>query len=378
MSFNIQDRSRDAFMLDGSFATEGYDWWWHSFTAVSDLTGMEKQFFIEFFTCNPALGGDEPVFGQLPENKAAGIHPSYLMVKAGCWGEGKCQLHRFFGWNEVTIQRGAPFSIQADDCYASDTELRGSVSVTEEESAAHPEYMCDSGSMAWELTIEKLDAFNVGYGAGKPMRDAKAFEMYWHAEGMKSRFSGHILLNGESFSVKPERSFGYADKNWGRGFTSPWVWLASSSLTSLVTGRKLTNSAFDIGGGRPKVYGVPFDRKLLGAFLYEGEQFEFNFSKFWTATKTRFAAKETENEIFWAVMQETPAAAMVTKVRCKKEDMLLINYEAPDGSKLHNRLWNGGNGLGEITLYRRVHGRCQFVDRIRADHIGCEYGVYDK
>ena len=122
MKFNIQDRSRNAFMLDGKFAHEGYDWWWHSFTAVSDLTGKEKPFFIEFFTCNPALGGDEPVFGQLPENKAAGIRPSYLMVKAGCWGEGKCQLHRFFGWNEVDMQGEAPFTIRADDCFLSDTE----------------------------------------------------------------------------------------------------------------------------------------------------------------------------------------------------------------------------------------------------------------
>jgi len=378
MSFNIQDRSRNAFMLDGCFAYEGYDWWWHSFTAVSDLTGKEKPFFIEFFTCNPALGGDKPVFGQLPENKAEGIKPSYLMVKVGCWGEGKCQLHRFFGWNEVDMQGKAPFIIRADDCYASDTELRGSVSITEEECAAHPEYMCDSGSMSWELTIEKIDAFNVGYGAGKSLRKAKAFEMYWHAEGMKSRFGGHILLNGESYSVKPERSYGYSDKNWGRGFTSPWVWLSSNSLTSLLSGRKLTNSVFDIGGGCPKVFGIPLERKLLSAFVYEGEQFEFNFSKFWTGTKTKFAAKETEKEIFWAVKQETAEAIMITKVRCKKEDMLLINYEAPDGSKRHNRLWNGGNGLGEIFLYRKTDAGIQLVDRIRADHIGCEYGEYDK
>jgi len=378
MSFDIQDRSRNAFMLNGSFASEGYDWWWHSFTAVSDLTGKEKQFFIEFFTCNPALGGDKPIFGQLPGNKENGIRPSYLMVKAGCWGEGKCQLHRFFGWNEVKMNGKAPFSISAGDCFASDTELRGSVSLAEEEVSAHPEYMCDSGSMAWELTLEKTDAFNVGYGASRPLRTAKAFEMYWHAEGMKTLYSGSILFNGESYSVKPERSCGYADKNWGRGFTSPWVWLSSNSLTSLLTGKRLSNSVFDIGGGCPKVYNLSLERKLLGAFLYEGKQLEFNFSKFWTGPKTRFAAKETAREVFWYVRQENNEAVMITKVRCKKEDMILINYEAPDGSKLHNRLWNGGNGLGEITLYRKTPAGKVLVDRIRADHIGCEYGEYDK
>ena len=70
-------------MLHGPLAHNGYDWWWHSFTAVNEETGEEEPFFIEFFTCNPALAENEPVFGQLPENIAAGKKPSYLMVKAG-------------------------------------------------------------------------------------------------------------------------------------------------------------------------------------------------------------------------------------------------------------------------------------------------------
>ena len=56
-------------MLDGPLARHGYDWWWHSFTAQDAETGEDKPFFIEFFACNPALGEDLPVLGQLPENK---------------------------------------------------------------------------------------------------------------------------------------------------------------------------------------------------------------------------------------------------------------------------------------------------------------------
>ncbi len=34
---------------------------------------------------------------------------------------------------------------------------------------------------------------------------------------------------------------------------------------------------------------------------------------------------------------------------CSKETgMLLVNYETPDGTIKHNRLWNGGNGWGII------------------------------
>ena len=62
--FNHHDINRDACMLHGPLAHHGYDWWWHSFSAQDAATGEDKPFFIEFFICNPALGGDEPVLGQ--------------------------------------------------------------------------------------------------------------------------------------------------------------------------------------------------------------------------------------------------------------------------------------------------------------------------
>ena len=108
--FNHHDISRNAFMLRGPLSHHGYDWWWHSFTAQDAETGEDKPFFIEFFTCNPALAEDEPVFGQLPENREAGRLPSYLMVKAGTWGEDHCQLHRFFAWKDVSLHEDAPIA----------------------------------------------------------------------------------------------------------------------------------------------------------------------------------------------------------------------------------------------------------------------------
>lgn len=374
--FNQHDITRDAFMLRGPLAHHGYDWWWHSFTAQDARTGEDKPFFIEFFVCDPALAEDVPTFGQLPENRAAGKRPSYLMVKAGCWGAGKCQLHRFFSLRDVRIHGDAPYEIEAADCYASETALRGSVSVSAGDAACHPEWMCGAGEMTWDLTVDKQIAFNVGYGASKPFRDAEAFAMYWHAEGMKSAYKGTIRCNGREYVVTPEKSYGYADKNWGRDFTSPWVWLSSNRLTSKVTGKALENSVFDIGGGRPKIYFVPLDRRLLGAFWYEGREYDFNFSHVWLNVKTEFSFEETDDAVFWHVRQENRHAVMETEVSCRKADMLLVNYEAPDGSKKHNRLWNGGNGVGTIKLYDKVGGALALVDEIEATHVGCEYGEY--
>lgn len=364
-------------MLKGPLAQHGYDWWWHSFTAQDEETGEDKPFFVEFFICNPALAEDEPVLGQLPENKAAGKRPSYLMVKAGCWGTEHVQLHRFFSLKSVRLHGEAPYEIEAEDCFASETVLKGSISIAPEEAAAHPEWMCDAGTLSWDLSVDKQIAFNVGYGASKPMRGAEAFQMYWHAEGMKSAFSGTVTLNGRRYTVTPEKSFGYADKNWGRDFTSPWVWLSSNCLVSKTTDKRLENSVFDIGGGRPKVFFVPLDRRLLGVMYYEGREFDFNFSHLWLNVKTEFSFEERENVVVWHVRQENREAAMETEIFCNKSEMLLVNYESPDGMKRHNRLFNGGTGYGTVRLYEKKDGALVLLDEIEATHIGCEYGEYD-
>ena len=378
MASDSHDISRDQFMLDGRFARKGYDWWWHSFTAHHATTGEARAFFIEFFTCNPAFGGSEPVFGQLPKNKQEGVQPSYLMVKAGCWGENARQLHRFFAWDDVDISTTTPFYLAADDCLCCETNLIGRVEVTASDAAAHPEWMSDAGSILFDLTIDKQIAYNVGYGASTPLRALKAFEMFWHAEGIKTAYTGTVILDGETYVVDPETCCGYADKNWGSDFTSPWVWLSSCNLASTLSGARLENSAFDIGGGRPVVFGVALDRKLLGCINYEGTCYEFNFSKAWTGSRTAFDCWETDDALFWHVDQSTRTAHLITDITCPKSEMLLVNYEAPDGSKRHNRLWNGGTGYGHLQLFARQGKTEQLIDDIRVGNVGCEYGVYDE
>ncbi len=376
-TFSASDLTRDEFMLKGRFASNGYDWWWHSFTGHDRETGEEKSFFIEYFTVNPALGEDEPVLGQDPENQEMGKKPSYVMVKCGAWGPGAKQLHRYFSWNEVKITPNAPFSLEAEDCYCSEGRIAGSVNISEEDAKLHPEWMCDAGSMKWNLSVDKKIAFNVGYGASKPVRMSEAFEMFWHAEGMKTEYTGMIEYDGREYVVRAEDSFGYADKNWGSDFTSPWVWLSSNNLTSKKTGKRLMNSVFDIGGGSPGIGGFEIRDKLLGAMFYEGTEMEFNFTKVWTDPKTRFDCKETDTDVIWHIELQNAAYVMLVNAKCSKSDMLLINYEAPDGIKLHNRLWNGGNGEGIIKLYRKNGSEKELIDEIYAKNIGCEWGEYD-
>ena len=370
--FNRHDITRDTPQLDGSFARCGYDWWWHSFTGHDPQTGEEKSFFIEFYLCNPARGGEKPVLGQHPSVKREKLKPSYLMVKVGTWGSDAAQVHKFYGWKRIHVDWDAPFSIQAGDCFLTENATRGIIRVSDEEASRHPEWMCKGGEMSWSLLIDKKVAFNVGYGASRLLRRIKAFQMFWHAEGMKTEYRGEVLWNGRRYVVSPKNCNGYADKNWGSDFTSPWVWLSSCNLRSEKSGRRLRDSVFDIGGGCPKIGPFALKRKLLSAFWYEGRCYEFNFSKFWTFCRTKFVCKETKTHIIWHVDQRTLFHRMVTDISCRKNTMLLLNYESPDGARRHRRLWNGGLGSGKVQLYRFG----TLVDSIIASNVGCEYGEY--
>jgi len=218
----------------------------------------------------------------------------------------------------------------------------------------------------------------VGYGASEPLRVADAFQMFWHAEGIKCAYEGDVYLDGHRYTVDPATCFGYADKNWGHDFTSPWLWLASSDITSSLTGERLEQSALEIGGGRPKISNLTLDRKLLGELVLEGEAFEFNFSKLWSGSQTSFCFHEDPDSVYWHVEQETFTHRLVTDVSCPKDEMLLIRYEAPDGSMRHTRLWNGGTGKGHATLSVRDGFDWTQIQALDLGHVGCEYGEYDR
>lgn len=374
---NKSDLSRNLYMLKGPLAKEGYDWWWHNFTGYNTKTGEAKAFFVEYFVCNPALGGEKAILGQLPENIKNGVKPSYALIKVGFWGENAKQIHNFYPINSFSSDENV-LNVKIGECTLTEKHIEGHCRVTPEDAKDHPEYMCDAGQMSWKLSVDKKITYNVGLGASKSLRNLNAFEMFWHAEGIKTEYSGIVVLDGEVYDVIPEKSYGYADKNWGKDFTSPWLWISSCNIKSLITNKTLTNSAVEVGGGKPKVLGVALDRKILVALYYEGKMYEYNFSKFWEKSNVEFGFTEGENINKWFVNSSNSDSIMELTLECPKSEMLLINYEAPNGKKLHNRLWNGGTGYGEIKLYEKKGTEKVLIDHMEIRNTGCEYGEYSK
>jgi hypothetical protein len=361
-------------MLEGGLARRGYDWWWHSLVGRSRRTGHEQPFFIEYYVVNPALGGAEPVLGQLPENRSRGVRPSYAMLKAGTWApKAARQIHNFFGIQKLQV-RSSPLAVRIGEATLSETGLEGSVSVLPEAAAAHPEFMCDAGRMSWKLEAEKVLHYDVGFGASAPFRAAHAFQMFWHVEGMLTRYRGTVELDGEEFQVEPETCCGYQDKNWGTDYTSPWVWLSCNRFKRRGGGETLKLTSLDVGGAQPVLFGRALKRRLLVAFFHEGTLHEFNFSKIWTRPGQRFDCRVEPDAVCWKIEAWNSTAKVVIDFRCPRESMLKVNYENPDGEKRHHDLWNGGCGEGTLDLYRRTASGFELVGSFDGERAGCEYG----
>ncbi len=365
--------NKNGYKLKGNTTKNGYDWWWHSFIGKDEETGEFKPFFIEYYVINPGLWKGEIVFGQKNYDLGKRKKPCYAMIKAGAWGNNKSQIHNFFGINEFSSGKNF-LDCRIGNNIATENKLIGEVNVSNETAANHPEMMSDSGTMKWNLEISDKVVFDVGYGSSDFSNSLNLFHMYWHVQGLSCNYRGTVEYNGKKYIVEPEFSFGYQDKNWGKDYTNPWIWLNCNNFTSTLTNEKV-NASLDVGGGCPKVLGVSLNRRIITAFYYKGKLHEFNFSKFWLFSKQKFKSYEDNEFIYWEIISENKNYLLQIEFKCRKADMLLVNYENPKGEKNHNKLWNGGHAFGKVKFFKKEK-KMVLIDELDGSFGGCEYGEY--
>lgn len=372
---NQSDLNRNAYMLRGSMARRGYMRWWHSFTGICTATGESRTFFIEYFVINPAPGGDKPILGQHPYYKKRGMKPSYVMIKAGTFpdasGDGDRQLHGFYPISAMKTVYN-PLYIQIEDCVYSENHISGSVDVTKTE-ARHRSLLSDAGHMEWDLEVHKAVACHTGVFASRFFSAINALECFWHGEGIRTFFRGHITLDGVFYEVSPDTCYGYADKHWGRSFHKPLLQFASCHLSSARTGRELKHSALAIDGCCRKLLGFPLRRKLMIQLTYTGEDFEYHFAKPGTLSRCKWKVKETNKRFIWHIMAQNKTSVIKISGSCMKDRMMPLLYESPEGRLSKQPLWAGGAGTGKVEIYRRFRGGVQLIDTLTLEDAFCEY-----
>ena len=365
---NTSDLSRNACLLSGSQAKRGCMRWFHSFRGIQPQTGEQRVFFIEYMIMNPSLGGDKPILGQLPYNKKRGIRPSYLLLKAGAFAGGGgsegVELHQFYPLTELKVALN-PLIIQYGDQFYSEQHISGCVDVPYKDSH-RKSHMTDEGQMEWDLEVHKSITCHTGHMADRFHSAFNALDSFWHGEGIKTQYRGTVILNGISYQITPQDSYGYADKHWGKGFNRPWLQLASCHFISERTGRELKHSALAIDGCCPRFLWFRLKRRLLLQLTYEGEDFVFNFSPF--SKECKWNVKITNRRLVWQIIAQNKDAVIKVTVNSLKEQMMPLNYEDPDAKKPEG-LYGGGSGCGKVLLYRRTAEGKELIDTLTAEDV---------
>ena len=370
---NFSDLKRNAYMLCGSLTKQGYIRWWHSFTGVCPETQETRTFFIEYFVINPGLGTTQPILGRHPYFKNRGMKPSYVMIKAGAFpdenGQDGKQLHAFFPITSLKVVPD-PLYVEVDDNFFSENQMAGFVGVTPDQ-ARHRSFMTDAGSMEWDLKMHKAIACQTGPIAGRIATALNALESFWHGEGIRTQFSGTVTLDGISYEVSPETSFGYADKHWGRNFNTPWMQFASNCLVSERTGKVLKHSALAIDGCCPRCFCFPLKQRLILQLTYTGEDFEYNFARLPLMSRCKWKTKETNKRYIWQIMAQNRTSVIKLSCSCQKALMMPLDYETPDGTNRPATLLGSDAGMGTVEIYRRTPDGLQLIDRLTIENGLC-------
>lgn len=365
------------------------------FNAVNDA-GSERVFFIEAESINPALSPLQAVLGYTLRAKVtaedlqyalAGTEaardlgkedappPSYIAVRAGVLGAGAKQLVMYDNASNLATGRGELCTIAG--CVFGDNELTGSILLSDAELISHPEYLCDSGTMEWDIKYRPEISF-------RPLH--KKAGNRWMPLGAKARFIGSVTLDGEKYEVTSNKSYGYIDFSEAKKnilphtLPIPYFHISSSSLTSHITGKPMNDSCLVVHGLYGKKDNVAIgmklgDKTIAIKALKKGVH---------TLQECIEAPADEEGErLHWSMSVDLKRAFPYGKyvidvdVMCHTKLLSVRNIELPSGERRVMRLLAGGDGAGTVRLFQHVKKNLVLIEEAHIAHTLCEFGALD-
>ncbi len=376
----------ERYMLKGRLRREGFDHWRLVTSGTSSVTGEERVFFIEFYVVNPSISPDECILGfknrsQISEedlhSALAGtlsardveaekyVQPSFVMVKAGIFKQNGKQMNNYFpskfislGGAELLFKVG---SNESNTCVLTTSSTYGSVSVSDSDIAEHPELLCQSGSMSWNLHYEKEVTFP----------DYRNSQICWAVPGAKTSVEGKIVFDGEEFVVTPKKSNGYFEVYWGKTHLDQYYHMSGSRMFSLNTGKPLENSCFTVKGTCDGVVAVMVS--------VEGRKYCFSVDQ---AKKLELTYEFTEIpdedegdvKFHWSVSISDKKYVVDIDGFCNDKAMFLRDYECPEGKRKVLRVAGAGTGTGELKVFKKIKKALEQIEYARIENMVCEYG----
>ena len=385
MKKNTKKKIKDfKYGFTGTRRKFGINYWRFFFNGINSISGSEQMFFIELEMINPWTSPSEAILSFKPritisaedlQYALAGTQaahnletedirvPSYCAIRVGKIGGDSKQLCSYFPVKEMTFH-SKPFEIQIGNKFFSEERISGFLNLPKEEVSEHPEYLCESGNVTWELNYEISKEYKDGF---------KDSDMRWFPFGLKTVFSGKIDFDGVSYLVDPRKCCGYIERFWGKTMPEPWFHVSAENLTSDITGKTLFNSAFSIQG--------VFNDKV--SFIGKIEDIEIelcadgkgkNYSAVWDCIQMPEAEDVDENLLHWSVSLHNKIWVIDIDVYCKIRDLFNRSIELPDNSRRIMNLLEGTTGTGELKLYKRIGNTLEQIEHANLVKVVCEFG----
>ncbi len=386
MDLSKKNNHFENYLLKGKLKRNGFEHWRYVFTGINRTTGLQKTFFIELYYVNPLVSPKEPVIAQKSKLKlskselqyalagtlsaqSAGeevsVLPSYALVKAGVFGKGGKQLNSFKAAEKLDFFKGEQL-LKVENCTFGCDLISGQIEVTETELRAKPELLCSAGKIKWNLHFEK----NIQCG---PLFNRK--NTVWLPSGAKTVFAGSVELDGVEYSVVPRTSYGYIEKSWGLKPVNPFFHLSSSNLTSSISGKFLSKSSFCIEG--------EFENQLCCFVEIEGKKIILAgntlFNKYSEIHNcTQMPADEEGEKLHWSVSVHRKKIVIDVDIFARTSQMLVRDYELPEGGKKLLKVLSGGDGYGEIKIFKKVKKNLELLEHVRVLDAVCDWGTVDE
>ncbi len=362
----------------------GINYWRFFFNGLEKNSGSECLFYIEFEMLNPWTNPAEATLGFKPRvqikeedlqyalsGTAAArdikteeiVEPSYVAVRVGKLCDSPKQLVQYMALNQIRFNV-KPFEIHAENNIFTESELSGFVSVSLTDKNQHSEYFCDCGSANWNLQYEVINEYEEGMDNGTDK---------WFPSGMRTAFTGIINFDGQDYIVDPTRCGGYIDRYWGKTFPEQWFHVSSCNLSSLISGKTLTDSTFAIHG----IFND--DVCFLGNF--EGAEILFapngpvkNFQTVWNCVESPEADEDGDRTIHWSVSISSKLWVIDIDIFSKIKYLYNKKMECPEGNRKVINILQSGTGYGEIKLYKKIKNDLEQIEFAQITKAFCEFG----
>lgn len=361
----------------------GINYWRFIFNGVDEISGSEQFFFIEYEMVNPWLSPNEVVLGFKPRVKIteddlqyalAGtksaqnfdtedkVQPSYCAIRIGMLGKKSKQLCYYFPVKQVQC-KNKPFELNIENKFITENGTSGFLSISEEDKTAHPEYLCDSGYVKWDITYDPVKWGDEGYN-----KDGNC----WIPCGLKTDYTGKISFDGVDYLVTPQRSSGYMERYWGKKIPETWFHVSSATLTSVITGKSLLGSSFSTQG--------IFDNKLSFEGWFEDLNIQFVANKakklnlVWDCQQMPEKDDPETNLLHWTASFDDKNWVVDMDIFCKITELYNRSIELPGGARKILNLLEGASGQGEIKIYKKKGSTLEQIEHAQLAKVICEFG----